>query len=176
MTSRRPLLSSFFCRPVLTVAPEILGKFLVRTTGEDTVAAMITDVEAYRGTSDLACHASKGQTDRNRILWEAGGRWYVYLVYGLHFMLNVVTGEPDDPSAILIRGVAGVNGPGRVTKYFRVTKEDNNTPARISSGLYIEDRGVLIPSRAIRKGPRIGIDYAGPVWSQKPWRFSLPEQ
>lgn len=134
---------------------------------------MITEVEAYDGPSDLACHAARGRTTRTEVMYSKGGVWYVYLCYGVHWMVNVVTGPRDYPAAVLIRGVDGVSGPGRVTKFFTITKEHNTKLSQRSSGLWVEDRGVIVPGRSILRTPRIGIDYAGPVWSKKPYRFLL---
>lgn len=166
----------FFNDNALKIAPKLLGKFLVIKKGEVVLAKMITEVEAYDGPEDLASHASLGRrTKRNEIMYKHGGFWYVYLVYGMHYMLNVVTGEEDYPSAILIRGVDGVCGPGRVTKFFGVGMDFNNQLAGSKSGLFIEDRGVSVPKEKILKTPRIGVAYAGEVWSKKKYRFLLKD-
>ncbi|HUJ43371.1 MAG TPA: DNA-3-methyladenine glycosylase [Opitutaceae bacterium] len=155
------------------VARSLLGKFLVRAAPRGPVAAMITEVEAYDGERDRACHARYGRTARNAVMYGPGGVWYVYLCYGVHEMLNLVTGPRGHPAAVLIRGVAGANGPGRVTKGLRIDRRLNGAPAARRSGLWIEDRGVRVPRGAITATPRIGVDYAGPVWAKKPWRFVL---
>src|SRR4051812_15926963 len=97
----------------VALARSLLGKVLVRTTAVGRHEYVITEVEAYHTHKDLACHASKGRTKRTEVLYQPGGRWYVYLCYGVHEMLNLVTGPADHPAAILIRGVADVVGPGR---------------------------------------------------------------
>ncbi len=155
------------------VARDLLGKFLVRKVGGKELALMITEVEAYDGLEDKASHASRGRTARNLPMFGPAGRWYVYLVYGNHFMLNIVTGDKDYPAAVLLRGVEGVNGPGRLTKQFRVAKSFNNKPANKKIGLWLEDRGVKIKRKEIKTGPRIGVAYAGPRWASKPYRFYL---
>src|SRR3989344_1926019 len=99
------LKSNFYRRPVLQVAPELLGKYLVRQIGNQQIAAMITEVEAYVGVEDLACHASKGRTSRTEVMFCAGGVWYPYLIYGMYWLLNIVTGKQDHPTAIFISGV-----------------------------------------------------------------------
>ena len=132
---------------------------------------MITEVEAYNGENDLACHASKGRTTRTEVMYQVGGIWYVYLCYGVHEMLNLVTGPADHPAAVLIRGVRGISGPGRLTKTLQIDRRLNGLPARPQTGLHLEDSGLEIPRRRIVATPRIGVDYAGPVWSAKPWRF-----
>ncbi len=134
---------------------------------------MITEVEAYHGEHDRACHARFGRTARNAVMYGPGGVWYVYLCYGMHEMLNLVTGPQGHPAAVLIRAVAGHNGPGRLTKALKIDRRLNGAPASPTSGLWIEDRGVRVLHRGIRATPRIGVDYAGPVWSKKPWRFVL---
>ena len=134
---------------------------------------MITEVEAYDGEHDLACHASKGRTRRTEVMYAAGGVWYVYLCYGIHEMLNLVTGRKGQPAAVLIRGLEGLNGPGRLTKALGITRVLNGSPAAKVSGLWIEDRGIVVPHENLHATARIGVDFAGPVWAQKPWRFVL---
>ena len=158
-------------RATLTHARELLGKVLVRTRNGVKSAHVITEVEAYIGENDRACHAWRGRTQRSRILYGPPGHWYVYLIYGMHEMLNLVTGPEDWPSAILIRGTSGASGPGRVTRSLGIGREINGLPASRSTGLHIEDRGVRLPDSLVTRTPRIGIDYAGPVWAAKPWRF-----
>jgi DNA-3-methyladenine glycosylase len=171
-----PLTQPFFSRPTLTVAEELIGKFLVRKIGKTTTAYMITEVEAYDGFEDKASHAHKGETPRNRIMFGEAGYWYVYLCYGMYYMLNVVTGEKGYPAAILIRGVEGFSGPGRLTRGLEITKEENTKIALPESGLWIEDRGVKIPKSKIKRTPRIGVNYAK-EWTDKPYRFLyIPEK
>ena len=157
-------------RATLAHARNLLGKFLVRPVG---VARMITEVEAYDGERDLACHARVGRTRRTEVLYGAGGVWYVYLCYGVHEMLNLVVGPRDWPAAVLIRGVEGASGPGRVTRALGIDRRLNGAAVRSASGLWIEDCGVKVPRRLVQVTPRIGVDYAGPVWAKKPWRFSF---
>jgi DNA-3-methyladenine glycosylase len=153
-------------------ARRLLGKHLVMPGG----AHMITEVEAYDGERDLACHAAKGRTARTETLYRLGGIWYVYLCYGIHEMLNLVVGPADWPSAVLIRAVEGISGPGRLTKRLAIDRRLNGRPAAPETGLWIEDRGVKIPARMIRSTPRVGVDYAGPLWAQNPWRFIFDPQ
>ncbi len=154
-------------------ARNLLGKFLVRAGSSGTMARMITEVEAYDGERDLACHARAGRTARTETMYAAGGVWYVYLCYGVHEMLNLVVGPPDWPSAVLIRGVDGISGPGRLTKWLEIDRRLNGLAAEPASGLWIEDRGVRLPRSLVQATPRIGVSYAGPVWAAKPWRFML---
>lgn len=149
----------------------LLGKVLVRTTRGRRIECVITEVEAYHGESDLACHASKGRTARTEVMYDYGGCWYVYLCYGVHEMLNIVTGPPGHPAAVLIRGLDAVSGPGRLTKRLKIGRPLNRASAVPGSGLHLEDHGIKIPRKSVRVGPRIGVDYAGSVWAAKPWRF-----
>lgn len=159
---------SWHARATVRHAKSLLGKYLART---GHAPRMITEVEAYDGERDLACHARAGRTPRTQVLYGPGGVWYVYLCYGIHEMLNLVVGPPDWPAAILIRGLEGCVGPGRVTKALGIDRRLNARPATPLTELWIEDHGVRVPSRLINAGPRIGVDYAGPIWAEKPWRF-----
>ncbi len=164
------LFPKFFNHPTLDVAQELLGKFLVCKKRSKTISAMITEVEAYVGREDEASHASRGKTPRTEVMFGKSGYWYVYLIYGMHYCVNIVTEQEGYPAAILIRGVESVSGPGRVAKYFGIDKRFNDKRATRASGLWIEDRGVIIKPRHIGRGKRIGVDYAG-RWKDKKWRF-----
>lgn len=164
---------NFFAGSTLVVAEGLLGKFLVCRKGKKITAYMITEVEAYDGFKDKASHAHRGKTLRNEIMFGEAGYWYVYLVYGMHHMVNIVTGDKEYPAAVLIRGVEGINGPGRVTKALSVTRAFDRKKVVPETGLWIEDRGVIIETKDIKKTPRIGVLYAGPVWSKKLYRFVL---
>lgn len=170
----------FFSRNTVKIAKSLLGKFLVRRypharnrSGQDekTAAYMITEVEAYDGPKDKASHAHKGITKRNKIMFGKAGHWYVYFTYGMHWMLNIVTGPEKYPAAILIRGFENISGPARLTKALRLNGDFNATPATKKSGLWIEDRGIKISK--IASAPRIGVAYAGPIWSRKKYRFYI---
>jgi DNA-3-methyladenine glycosylase len=163
----------FLSHATVAHARSLLGRTLVRTSAEGCRRLLITEVEAYDGENDLACHASKGRTPRTEIMYRPGGIWYVYLCYGLHEMLNLVTGPADYPAAVLIRGVSGIDGPGRLTKQLAIGRQLNGQPARPSSGLHLEDPPGGVPAAQIRRGPRIGVSYAGPHWAGKRWRFWL---
>ena len=132
----------------------------------------ITEVEAYDGLRDQASHASCGQTPRNSPMFGEAGRWYVYFTYGMHWMLNVVTGPKGYPAAVLIRGAKEVIGPARLTKYLRIDSRFNNKPAVPETGLWLE-KGKEIPHKRIRRTPRIGVAYAGKRWAEKPYRFFI---
>ncbi|MDB6169448.1 MAG: DNA-3-methyladenine glycosylase [Verrucomicrobia bacterium] len=157
-------------RATLRQARSLLGKYLVR---RGHLPHMITEVEAYDGERDLACHARVGRTRRTEVMYGPGGVWYVYLCYGVHEMLNLVVGPRDWPAAILIRGLDGCTGPGRVTRLLGIDRKLNGKPAAVTEELWIEDHGVRVPPRLIVASPRVGVNFAGPVWAKKPWRFSF---
>ena len=172
MQQRRILDESFFCRDTRVVARELLGKFLVCRIGKNERALMITETEAYDGPRDKASHAHRGKTTRNAVMFGEAGRFYVYLVYGMYYMLNIVTGNNGYPAAVLIRGAGECDGPGKLTKTLRIKLQQNGKKAKQSSGLWIEDRSVVILKQQIQKTPRIGVAYAG-EWENKPYRFVL---
>lgn len=167
---RKRIPADFFEQKTFSIAKNLLGTFLVRKENGREIAAMITDVEAYIGPHDRASHASRGRTSRTEVMFGKAGRWYIYLVYGMHYCLNIVTEKQGYPAAILIRGVKGIEGPGRVCKYFGIDKRFNALPATAKTGLWIENRGVHIRPKNIKRVPRIGVDYAG-AWKDKKWRF-----
>jgi len=159
----------FYTRDVLQVAPDLVGMVLCRTLGPMTMRARISEVEAYRGEEDTACHARAGRTTRTEVLYMGGGHAYVYLCYGIHHLLNVVTGEEGAPQAVLIRGLAEVSGPGRLTKALGITLAENRMDLTVSETLWIEDDGC---TPQIQTSPRIGIAYATAEDQARLWRFS----
>lgn len=162
---------TFASRDSVAHARFLIGKNLVVAAPEGAfIQKRITETEAYDGPNDLACHASKGRTARTEVMFGPAGHWYVYLIYGMHEMLNLVTGPPDYPAAVLIRGLEDITGPGRLTKRLGIDRRFNALPATEASGLYLLD-APEVPDRQIATTPRIGIDYAGPEWSQRPYRF-----
>lgn len=163
--------AEFQGKDTVALARSLLGKVLVRTTAGGRVERVICEVEAYDSERDLACHASKGRTKRTEVMYRAGGVWYVYLCYGMHEMLNLVTGPADYPAAVLIRGVEGIVGPGRLTKRLAIDRALNAVAAHPQHGLHLEDHGIVVPRPFIEAGPRVGVGYAGPIWAAKPWRF-----
>ncbi len=203
---RKKLSPVFFERDTLAVAKELLGKFLVRRlprksapaptpkfgvgvnlrkSASREVAMMITEVEAYDGLNDRASHSRSGKTARNAPMFGKPGHWYVYFTYGMHWLINIVTREAGYPAAVLIRrGFAvdskgepiQVNGPARVAKFLKVNGKFSGLAAGMKTGFWIEDRGIRIPARKIRRGPRVGIDHAGKIWANKPWNFFIIQQ
>jgi len=159
----------YFERPATELAPDLIGKYLCRRTEDGVIRARIVETECYFGEEDTACHAHKGRTERTKVMYEAGGVTYVYLCYGIHSLLNIVTGAKDHPEAVLIRGVEGAVGPGRATKFMKITTSDNALLLCEESGIWIEDSGEKKPK--IARTARIGIDYATKADRERKWRF-----
>lgn len=165
---------SFFNRKTLKVAERLLGQYLVRQTREKTIRTKITETEAYVGPQDLACHSSRGKTERNKIMFNEAGTIYVYFTYGMHWMLNIVTEEKDFPAAVLIRGTENISGPGRLTKALKIDKKLNGLKLGRKTGLWIEKANKLeAKSYKLIRTPRIGVTYAKEGWADKPYRFVL---
>lgn len=173
---RRILPRVYFNRPTITVARSLIGKYLVRSNHGHTLAGKIVEVEAYVGSEDRACHASKGRTQRTDVMYGPGGVAYVYLIYGMYHCLNVVTEREEFPAAVLIRAVEIdgelIDGPGRLCRAMQIDRGLNRVDLTIGQSLWFEDRGVSDKKREVRAYPRIGVDYAG-EWARKPWRFRL---
>jgi len=181
---RSPLPLSFFARDVLEVAPALLGQLLCH----DAVALRITEVEAYRWPGDTACHARSGRTKRNAPLWGPPGHAYVYLIYGMHSLLNIVTGVEGEAQAVLIRACEPVEGlalvqerrggktgpvllagPGKVGQALALDTSWSGHPLYSRGGLTV--CAGTAPA-AIAVGPRVGIEYAEPEHQRLPWRFA----
>ncbi len=160
----------FFSRNAIDVAYNSLGNKLVRNFDDGrTQEYIITEVEAYCGEADLACHASKGRTKRTEVMYHQGGKVYVYLIYGMYWMLNFVCGQKDDPQAVLIRGVKGISGPGRVGKNLELDQSFYGEDLIKSNRIWLEE--VSNHSSTIHTSKRIGVEYAGNIWGEKPYRF-----
>ncbi len=158
----------FYHRPCLEVARDLVGKWLVHRLPTGEVRRLrITETEAYCGEADTACHAHKGRTKRTEVLYADAGTIYIYLCYGMHWLLNVVTGDAEDPQAVLIRACEGATGPGKLTKTLGITGELNRGSI-CGDTLWIEDDR---ESCAVTTAPRVGIGYASPEDQQRPWRF-----
>ncbi|MDH4330688.1 MAG: DNA-3-methyladenine glycosylase [Candidatus Moranbacteria bacterium] len=188
----------FFHQETTKIARELLGKVLVRKSasgrGDKKLSGVIVETEAYTGPHDLACHASKGKTPRTQTMFESGGVWYVYMIYGMYHCLNIVTEGEEYPAAVLIRAIEPLegieemkknrkteklnnltNGPGKLCDALGISKKQNCTSAiSKDSELYIEDRGIKISPKNIKKAKRIGVDYAG-IWKDKPLRFYIKD-
>ncbi|MCL2838594.1 MAG: DNA-3-methyladenine glycosylase [Oscillospiraceae bacterium] len=160
---------NFYLQSAETLAPLLLGKLLCRKLDSGEILRLrITETEAYVGEYDTACHAHRGKTPRNSVMYEQGGVAYIYLCYGIHNLLNVVSGEADAPEAVLIRGVKGFNGPGKLTKAMQIDRTLNGKDLTTSDELWLEDDGTQFEYTTT---PRIGIDYASEEDRTRLWRF-----
>ena len=179
---------AFYEQSTLVVARQLLGKYLVRQHSDGTTVGKIVETEAYVGPEDKACHASKGRTPRTEVMFGPAGYAYVYLVYGFHHMLNIITESINFPAAVLIRAVEPTDGidlmksrrrtdnlhnlasgPGKLCQAFAIDRKLNGDDL-CGKVLYLEDRGEAV-SRVVTT-PRIGVDYAG-KWKNKQWRFLI---
>ena len=173
----------FYQRPTAEVARDLLGKILTLRTPEGVVAVRLDEVEAYLGADDPACHTFGGRrTPRTETMWGEAGRAYVYLIYGIHHCLNVVTVGEGVPEAILIRGgrpIAGVNlvrqrrgvgvgsaafadGPGKLCQALAITRKDDGVDlCESKGGITIHTDGLTVPEDEVQRLPRVGVDYAG---------------
>lgn len=164
--------SSFFERDVLEVAPELVGKVLChRLPDGEVLRVRISETEAYRGEEDTACHASKhpkreGKSHRSDMLYERGGRLYVYVCYGMHNLVNIVTGAEGEPQAVLLRAGVGAKGPGLFGRACALTREQNGLA--LGGEVWVEDDGC---EPTVSTAKRVGIDYAEPRDRDALWRF-----
>jgi DNA-3-methyladenine glycosylase len=186
---RTPLPRAFFDRPVLEVAPELLGRILVRRTPDGPIELHLTEVEAYDGERDPGSHAYRGRTARNAVMFGPPGHAYVYFTYGMWYCMNVVCGPEGRPSGILLR--AGTIGTGvELARKRRVSARSDTElargPARLATALGIdrlldgtdvcgdEDgplsllSGTQAPADRVRNGPRTGVGGGG---AHQPWRY-----
>lgn len=173
----KPLPRSFYLRPTLIVAKDLLGKYLVK----DGKIGLIVETEAYIGVKDKASHASWRRKETCLPMWGIGGYSYIYLIYGMYYMFNVVTEEAGKPCAVLIRAlepVSGIdkptNGPGRLTRALGINNNHNNVDLTESSSLYIGQTAYNLNKIKIVKSKRVGVDYAG-VYKNKLWRFYIKD-
>ena len=156
----------FYHRPCLEVAKDLVGKVL----HHNGMSLRISETEAYCGENDTACHASKGRTKRTEVLYADAGTVYVYLCYGMHWMLNIITGDRDDPQGVLIRACVDAPGPGKLTKKLGITGALNRENACTGAELWICDDGFrceIIPDK------RVGIGYATQEDQDRLWRFKM---
>jgi DNA-3-methyladenine glycosylase len=166
----RKLTYEFYHRPCLQVARELVGKWLVRRLPSGEVLRLrISETEAYCGKADTACHAHKGRTKRTEVLYADAGTIYIYLCYGMHWLLNVVTGDQEDPQAVLIRACVDAPGPARLTKALGING-DLNRGSICGDELWIEDDG---GDCDVVTDKRVGIGYASQEDQDRLWRFKL---
>ncbi|MDR2971889.1 MAG: DNA-3-methyladenine glycosylase [Bacteroidales bacterium] len=184
----------YFHHDVVFLAKDLVGKYLFTKIDGQLSGGIITETEAYKGVEDRACHAFGGKrTKRNEMMYAEGGVAYVYLCYGIHPLLNVVTNLKDIPDAVLIRAIHATHGeelmlkrtgkpqmnlqvtdgPGKVTKALGITLSDNGEPLQ-DKRIWIEDRGLEFTEAELLNTPRIGVEYAGEDALLK-YRFSLPD-
>ncbi|MCL2570162.1 MAG: DNA-3-methyladenine glycosylase [Firmicutes bacterium] len=163
---------AFFKRNVVILAQELLGKVLCRKLADGQVLRIrITETEAYGGADDSASHASHGMTKRNAPMFGRGGTIYVYLCYGIHEILNIISGEVGDPQGVMIRGVDNLFGPGKVTKALCVTRELCNHDITNSQDIWLEDDGFKL--NGVQELKRVGIGYASTEDQDRLWRFRI---
>jgi DNA-3-methyladenine glycosylase len=176
--SVRKLPRSFYQRPAIDLARDLIGKILVhRLANGTTLRARIVETEAYVGEHDLACHASKGRTGRTEIMFGPAGHAYVYFIYGMHDMLNIVASTVGDAQAVLIRAAepldgweANLAGPGRLTRAMHITRRADNGLDLTGDKLFLLDADAAAPQPRIAVTKRVGVDYAGD-WMHALLRF-----
>jgi DNA-3-methyladenine glycosylase len=182
----QPLPRSFYDRPTLTVARELIGTRLIRISNGVKLVGLITETEAYISEKDLACHCKAGRTPRTFPMYGEAGHAYVYFTYGNHWMLNAVTEQEDFPAAVLIRAIQPIEGvevmsarrngrdtfgPGKLTKAMGIAKSENTLDlTEANGGLWIE-AGIFVPDKSVTIGPRVGLNTVPEPWFSKPWRF-----
>lgn len=181
MTSKIPALSKlprrFYARNTVTVARELLGKYLVHVVENEKRIGRIVETEAYLGPHDRAAHSARGLTERTQVMFGPPGHAYVYMIYGMHFCLNAVTERDGHAAAVLIRAIEPVlnihdrtQGPALLCKALGIDKQ-RNAHDLISKELYIATVSVD-DNFTIVKRPRIGVDYAG-HWARRLLRFYI---
>lgn len=189
------LQEDFYARDTVVVARELIGKTLVRLEGQNEIKGIIIETEAYRGEEDLACHCRVGKTPRTEIMYGPAGRAYIYLIYGLYWLLNFVTETPGSPGAVLIRAIVPregreliasrrgqqpernwTNGPGKLSQALSIDGSQNGTKIFGNDAvIYVEDRFEIDPG-LILAGPRVGLDSVPEPWRSIPWRFMVNYQ
>ncbi|MCD7828639.1 MAG: DNA-3-methyladenine glycosylase [Clostridiales bacterium] len=164
------LTSEQYSRQAEELAPFLIGKLLCRKLPSgDIIKLRITETECYCGERDTACHAHKGRTPRTETLYRQGGTVYVYLCYGIHNLMNVISGSEGEAQGVLLRAVEGTYGPGRLTKLLEIDRRLNGADLASSDEIWIEDDGVDFEYEL---GTRIGINYASNEDKNRLWRFT----
>lgn len=184
------LLRSFYNRPTLTVARELIGARLVRISNGKKLVGLIVETEAYISEKDLACHAKAGLTTRTAPMYGKPGHAYVYFTYGNHWMLNAVTEREGFPAAVLIRAIQPLEGievmikrrdgrdtfgPGKLTQALGIGRRENTADLTDPASPLRIEAGVRVPNRFVTKSPRVGLNNTPEPWLSKPWRFKVKE-
>ena len=190
MPTEGRLTRSFYRRPTLLVARELLGLRLVRLDRGRRLSGWIVEAEAYIGQDDLACHARAGRTERNRVMWGDAGHAYVYFTYGMHWCLNVVTEPAGRPAAVLLRALAPseglatmrrrrgrgrpvADGPAKLCQALDIDRRFNGRDLCAAGARLFIEHAPPVPAHAVRRGPRLGLDNVPEPWKSKPWRLRL---
>ena len=190
-----PLPEGFYARDTVEVARDLIGKTLVRQEGKSRITGMIIETEAYRGEEDLACHCRAGRTPRTEIMYGPAGRAYVYLIYGMYWLFNIVTEQEGNPGAVLIRAIEPLegidliarrrkgqprknwtDGPGKLSRALNILGDLNGTSVSSGEGPLFISSGKTISPDLIQSGPRIGLDSVPEPWKSIAWRFRIPAQ
>ena len=184
---------SFFDRPTLEVACDLLGKRLVKLEPDGRFSGIINEVEAYIGAEDLACHARFGKTNRNRVMWGPPGFAYIYFTYGMHWLLNFITERDNFAAAVLVRSVVAeegvetmlqrrkgrqrnlTDGPAKLCQAFDLTGKDNALNLCSPASILFVENGIEVDPETIEATPRIGIDSVPEPWKSIPWRFTCQQ-
>ena len=181
MAEIKKLKRGFYSRPTLEVAKNLLGKYIVRKIGKKELVGKIIETEAYIGRQDRASHAfGNKRTPRNQAEFFIGGHIYIYLVYGMYWQMNLSTFQEGEPECVLIRAlepekgeISLANGPGKLCRYLKLDKSFYGEDLTKSKRIWLEDsKNIIKPSDILATG-RIGIDYAGPYWSRRKYRFLI---
>lgn len=192
MISLKRLERDFFDRNTIEVARDLLGTRLVRLGDGQRLAGIITETEAYRGEEDQACHARSGRTSRTEVMYGPPGHAYVYLNYGIHWLLNFVTEVESKPAAVLIRAIEPIegldiiaqrrdgrprsewtNGPAKLTQALGVDKRFNRVDLCAPDAQLFVEVSERVPDSEVVTGPRVGIEGVPQPWRSIPWRFKL---
>jgi DNA-3-methyladenine glycosylase len=191
----KPLPEEFYARDTVDVARDLLGKTLIRQDGKARITGMIIETEAYRGEEDLACHCRVGRTPRTEIMYGPAGRAYVYLIYGMYWLFNIVTEKKGNPGAVLVRAIEPLegldliaqrregqirknwtNGPGKLSRALNILGNLNGTTVCSAAGPLFITQGKNVSPEMIQAGPRVGLDSVPEPWRSIAWRFRLPYQ
>ncbi len=187
---------TFYDRPTVVVARDLLGRVLVRMLDGERLAGRIVETEAYIGPEDLACHARAGRTARTNVLFGPPGHAYIYFTYGMHWMLNTVTENEGHGSGVLLRALEPLEGVERIAANRQAARGPmpprawTSGPARLTQALQIDgslkgtdltgdvlfiEPGEPVPDENVQTGPRVGITYTPEPWRSQPWRFWLKD-